>query len=39
MYYSNGGKMYRYPSNRTIMRLKKMGYKGIIWLNGDFILF
>lgn len=37
-YYAKGRKMWRYPANSTIERLKRQGYRQIIWGNGDFIL-
>lgn len=37
-YYARGKRMWRYPSNRTIERLKKQGYHKIVWDNGEFIL-
>ena len=36
-YYMKGKKMWQYPSNKTIERLKKLGYTNIIWKNGDFL--
>lgn len=36
-YFSKGKKMYKHPANSTIARLKKQGYKEIVWENGDFI--
>lgn len=38
-YYAKGRKMWRYPSNRTIERLKAKGYREMVWGNGDFICF
>lgn len=37
-YYARGRKMWRYPSNRTIKRLRDQGYRRIVWDNGDFLL-
>lgn len=36
-YYAKGKKMWRYPHNTTIRRLKNKGYNVIIWQNGDFL--
>ena len=38
-YYAKGKRMYQYPSNRTLEKLKKQGYNEIIWQNNDFIIF
>lgn len=35
--YASGRKM-RYPSNRTIEKLREKGVRTIIWSNSDFIL-
>lgn len=36
-YFSKGKKMYKYPSSRTLERLRKKGYTEIVWCNGDFL--
>lgn len=36
-YFAKGKKMWRYPSHRTLVRLKSKGYNEIVWQNGDFI--
>ena len=35
IYYAKGKKMWAYPSNTTIERLRKNGYYQIVWQNGD----
>lgn len=36
-YFAKGKKMWQYPANSTIERLKKQGYRQIVWENGDFL--
>ncbi len=36
-YYAKGKKMYQYPANSTIEKLKKLGYRLVVWQNGDFL--
>ena len=36
-YYAKGKKMWKYPAIRTIQRLRKKGYRMIVWANGDFL--
>lgn len=36
-YFSKGKKMWHYPANSTIERLRANGYREIVWRNGDFI--
>ena len=38
-YFAKGKKMSKYPTNRTINKLKKLGYREMVWRNGDFITF
>ena len=35
--FASGYKMSRYPSNRTIEKLRSAGVSTIIWRNGDFL--
>lgn len=35
--YASGYKMSRYPSNRTIEKLRNENVRTVIWRNGDFI--
>lgn len=39
IFYAKGKKMWNYPKNSTIQRLKKQGYSSIVWRNGDFLNF
>lgn len=36
-YYAKGKRMYQYPANSTICRLRAKGFREIVWRNGDFI--
>lgn len=36
-YFAKGKRMWRYPANSTIERLRKQGYRMIVWGNGDFM--
>lgn len=38
VYYMLGKRMYRYPSSRTIFRLKDRGFSQLVWQNGDFVV-
>lgn len=35
--YAQGTKMWKYPSNSTLIKLRELGARQIIWGNGDFI--
>ena len=35
IYYAKGKKMWSYPCNTTIEKLRKKGYYQIVWKNGD----
>lgn len=35
--FAKGRRMTRYPSNKTIEKLKALKIKEIVWQNGDFI--
>ena len=35
--YAQGARMWHYPCNSTITKLKELGARHIIWGNGDFI--
>lgn len=37
IYFAKGKKMWQYPANSTIERLRKSGYRQIVWDNGDFL--
>lgn len=36
-YNAKGKKMWKYPANSTIKKLKQLGYRQIVWRNGDFL--
>lgn len=38
-FYCKGSRMWKYPSNSTMEKLKKQGITCMVWQNGDFITF
>ena len=37
IYLAKGKRMWKYPANSTIERLRKKGYRMIVWGNSDFL--